>query len=187
MSADLTNEDRPELDEKLAELDILKQSLDASKAKEKDLYDQLLRLGADFDNFRKRSETRVQESRRNGREDILLPLISLTDALIQAENATKNATDIDAMKTGLAMIHQQFEKFLKDQGLVAIKTVGEKLDPHRHEAVAQEIHDDKEDGLILEEIQRGYTWQDRLVRPARVRVAVKSKKENNETEETNHV
>jgi molecular chaperone GrpE len=171
--SDETLTDRPELAEKLAELDILRQSLEASKAKEKDVYDQLLRLGAELENFRKRSEIRIQDARRAGREDVLLPVISIVDSLIQAENATKNATDVEAVKKGLVLVHQQFEKFLKDQGLVSIKTVGEKLDPHRHEVIAQDVREDSEDGIILDEIQRGYMLQDRLVRPARVRVAVK--------------
>src|ERR1044071_7215075 len=156
MSDKPLKEERPELESKLAELDILRQSLETAKTKEKELFDQLLRLGAEFENFRKRSEARIQEARRNGREEVLSPLITLTDALIQAENATKHATDMAAVKKGLALVHQQFEKILKDQGLVPIKTVGEKLDPHRHEVVAQEVHEDKEDGLILDEIQRGY-------------------------------
>src|SRR5437868_4802643 len=99
MDVKVPHEDRPELDEKLAELEILRQSLDAAKLKEKEVYDQLLRLGAEFENFRKRSEMRATDARKMGREDILLPLISLTDALTQAENATKNATDIQAVKT----------------------------------------------------------------------------------------
>jgi len=120
-------------------------------------------------------EARVQEARRNGKEDVMLQIITLADALIQAERATDMATDMEGVKKGLKMVHQQFEKFLKDQGLVPIKAVGEQLDPHRHEAVAQEVNPDKEDGLILDEIQRGYLWNDRLIRPSRVRVAVKPK------------
>src|SRR4051812_27941036 len=101
-------EERPELAEKLAELDILRQSLDVGKAREKDLYDQLLRLGAEFDNFRKRADTRVQDARRAGREDVLLQLISLADALVQAEESTKHTTDAQAVKQGLSILHQQF-------------------------------------------------------------------------------
>ncbi len=179
---DETLEERPELTEKLAELEILRQSLEMAKAKEKENYDQLLRLGAEFDNFRKRAETRVQESRRAGREDVLLQLISLADGLHQAEESTKTTTDAEAVKKGLSLLHQQFEKFLRDQGLIVIKAVGEKLDPHRHEVIAQEERSDKDDGYILDEIQRGYMWQDRLVRPSRVRVAVKPQENKNQEE-----
>jgi len=174
MMSEITDE-RPELEEKLSELDILRQSLDQAKAKEKEVYEQLIRLAAEFENFRKKTEARIAEARRYGREDVLLGILPLTDALHQAESAVKDAKDTDSLKKGLALMAQQFDKFLKDQGLVPIKSLGEKLDPHRHEAVAQEVNDEKEDNLIVGEIQRGYTLEDRVVRPARVRVSTKPK------------
>jgi molecular chaperone GrpE len=170
-----TFDDRPDLTEKLAELEILRQSLEAAQAKEKETYDQLLRLGAEFENFRKRTEARVQDARRFGKEDVLIHLISLGDALSQAEVATLKAPDVESIKKGMALIFQAFERFLKDQGLVPIKSVGEKLDPHLHEAIAQEATDDHEEGTIVDEIQKGYTLSGHVVRPARVRVAVKKK------------
>lgn len=167
------DEIQPELAQKLSELDILKQSLDASKAKEKELYDQILRQGAEFDNFRKRAETRTVDARMAGREDILLQVIELSDVLMHAEDASHKATDLDAIKKGLTLVRQQFEKFLADQKVVPIKSKGEKMDPHLHEAVAQDVRDDAEEGQIVEEIQRGYKLADRVLRPSRVKVAVK--------------
>src|SRR5260221_1440983 len=158
------DQDRPELEEKLSELEILRQSLEGAKQKEKEIYDQLLRLQAEFENFRKRKEMEVSDSRKMGREDILLRLITLSDALIQAEESTKNASDVQSIKHGLAMVHQQFEKFLKEQGLVIIKAVGEKFDPHQHEAIMQQVSEDVEEGTILSEIQRGYSLQGHVVR-----------------------
>jgi molecular chaperone GrpE len=163
----------PELDQKLSELEILKQSLDEAKAKEKDVFDQLLRLNAEFQNFRKRSEARIIESRKAGREDVLLQIISLSDTLSQAVAANQNATDIASIKKGLSMLLGQFEKFLTDQGLVTIKAKGEKLDPSKHEAILRVPHEELEEGMIVDEIQRGYTLNGQLVRPARVSVAVK--------------
>jgi molecular chaperone GrpE len=167
------HEARPELAEKLSELEILKQSLDASKAKEKDFYDQLLRLGAEFDNYRKRTEARMADARSAGKEDILLQVIGLSDVLLHAEEASHKATDLDAIKKGLTLVRQQFEKFLTDQKVVPIKSKGEKMDPHLHEAVAQDVRGDAEEGQIVEEIQRGYKLADRVLRPSRVKVAVK--------------
>lgn len=166
--------DNPELEEKLSELEILRQSLEESKTKEKDTYDQLLRLGAEFQNFRKRSETRITESRKAGREEILLEMMRFLDGLLQAELATQNATDITNVKKGVTMVRQQFEKFLTDAGLTPIETKGEKLDPHRHEAIARVFDSGKEEGVIVDEIQRGYTLNGQVIRPARVRVAAKA-------------
>jgi len=179
-------EERPELEEKLSELEILRQSLEEARTKEKDLLDQLLRLTAEFQNFRKRGEQRVIDSRRMGREDVLLQVISLCDGLIQAERSSENAKDINDLKKGLSLVKVQFEKFLADQGLETINTKGEKLDPLRHEALMQVVKDDVDEGMIVEEIQRGYTLNGQVVRPSRVSVSTQTKESaglNNKEEE----
>jgi molecular chaperone GrpE len=181
MSDQSMDEIRPELAEKLDELEILRQSLEQAKAKEQDTYDQLLRQTAEFQNFRKRSETSLSEARKAGKEAVLLQIISLADALVHAEVANQKATDVESMKKGLSMVLKQFEKFLADQGLVPIKAKGEKLDPHQHEAIARIPSAELEEGTIVDEIQRGYTLNGQIVRPARVSVATKPL----ETAETN--
>ncbi|MFN0118524.1 MAG: nucleotide exchange factor GrpE [Elusimicrobiota bacterium] len=169
----LESEERPELAEKLSELDILKQSVDELKLKERATYDQLLRQTADFQNFRKRNEQKVIESRQAGKEDVLTSIISLADTLLSAELASQNATDMESLKRGLTLVREQFEKFLSEQGLVAIKAKGEKLNPDLHDVIASVVDNSLEEGTIVDEIQRGFTLNDRMVRPARVRVSTK--------------
>ena len=176
-------DERPELQAKLSELEILRQSLDASKIKEKELYDQLLRLGAEFENFRKRAELRVGDSRKAGREDVLINVVDLSDILVQADESSRHATNVETLKQGLSLVRQQFEKFLTDQNVVLIKTKGEKLDPHLHEAVAQHPTNEVEEGVIVEEVQRGYKLFDRVLRHARVKVACKLETEATKKEE----
>lgn len=167
-------DERPYLEEKLSELEILRQSLEATKAKEKDLFDQLLRLNAEFQNFRRRSETRVTDSRRAGKEEVLLQIISLADGLIQAEVSSRQATDVESLKKGLSLVRDQFEKFLADQGLEPIKSKGQKLDPHFHEAISRVVMPELEEGTVVDEIQRGYILKGQLVRPSRVTVSTKT-------------
>lgn len=161
----------PAVEEKIAELEILRQSLEESKRNEGELRDRLLRTLADFDNFRKRAEARISAARTYGREEVIFDLLTLGDALDQALEATRKAADAQAIQTGVALVHQQFEKFLTEHGLKAIPTVGEKLDPNRHEALARERTDRVPDGVIVAEFQRGYVLGDRVVRTAKVRVA----------------
>jgi molecular chaperone GrpE len=182
MSSQSPIEERPELSVKLFELDILRQSVDEAKAKEKSLYDQLLRFGAEFENYRKRAEQRVVDSRKAGREDVLLDVIQLGDGLIQAVSSSRNTNDIEALKTGLSLVLTQFEKFMKDHGVEPIKALGEKLDPHQHEVLLQQEAEDGDDGVILDEIQRGYTFQGRVLRASKVKVAVRKKPETVEAE-----
>jgi molecular chaperone GrpE len=170
----MTNtDDRPELEDKLSELEILRQSLEETKAKEKDYYDQLLRLTAEFQNYRKRSETRISDSRLQGKGDVLIPVINLCDALIQAEIASQKTTEVESLKKGLSLLKAQFEKFLADQGLISIKSIGEKLDPLKHEAIVQVERADVDEGIIVDEIQRGYSLNGIIVRPSRVSVSKK--------------
>lgn len=169
-----TPEISPALDQKLSELEILRQSLMEAKAKAKENFDQLLLQTAEYQNFRKRSEARISEARKAGKEDVLLQIISLADTLIHAELATQKATDAESVKQGLSMVLKQFEKFLADQGLQTIKAKGEKLDPSLHEAIARVPSSELDEGTIVDEIQRGYTLNGQIVRPARVSVAVQS-------------
>ena len=173
--AENISNDRPELSEKLSELEILGQSLQDAKEKEKDVYNQLLRLAAEFENYRKRSEARLLESHRSGKEDVLAQILSLADTVVHARESIKEAKDVDSLKKGFSLVAQQFEKFLKEQGLAPIKTKGKKLDPLQHEAVASEENNALEDGTIIEEIQTGYTLSGKVIRPARVRVSHKPK------------
>jgi molecular chaperone GrpE len=175
------------LEDKLSELEILKQSLDEIKAKEAAQEDKFLRLNAEFHTFRLRTEKRLAEARQYGKEEALMQILSLNDTLQQAEQSSRQSSDIETIKKGITMLKDQVDKFLKEQGLVPIKTKGEKLDPHRHEAIARVETTEFEDGTVIDEVQRGYTWQDRVVRPSRVRVAVAPKESAQTQEENNHV
>ena len=167
-------EEQAESQEPLSELDILRQSLEEVKTKEKDVFDQLVRLTAEFQNFRRRSETQISEARRAGREDVLLQIIGLSDVLIHAELSSQKAKDVESLKKGLSQVRDQFEKFLAEQGLEPIKAKGEKLDPARHEAIARVVNEELEEGVVVDEIQRGYTLNGQIVRPSRVSVSAKS-------------
>lgn len=98
MAENNVTDERPELEAKLSELEILKQSLEEVRAKERSVYDQLLRMGAEFENYRKKAEQRVSDARKMGQEDVLLEAIGMGDALIQAVSASKGATDIESLK-----------------------------------------------------------------------------------------
>jgi len=167
--------DRPELETKLAELEILKQSVDQAKATGKKAHENFLKMVAELDNFRKRSENRIRDSRKAGREDTILGLLALWDVFEHADQASQSAKDLDSLKKGLSLLKVEFEKFFKEHGVKTIDSQGVKLDPHLHEVVAQDSQSDEDEGTITDVIQKGYTVFDRVVRPARVRVSSKPK------------
>lgn len=164
---------RAAAEDKTAELAILKESLDKARAESAGFYDQLVRLKADFENFRKRAERDKAEARRWGREEVVAQLASLMDVMEQAEAAAHKTTDLKSVVAGLDMLYGQFKKLLKEEGLEEIASAdGARFDPALHEAVEM-VDDEGEEGRVLSTLQRGYKFQGRLLRPARVRVSQK--------------
>jgi molecular chaperone GrpE len=138
--------------------------------KEKDeIYDRLLRKHADFENFRKRIEKEKREFQQYALSDIMSELIFILDNFERAFSHAGEASS--EYKKGVELIYRQLKDVLEKRGLNAIQTEGRKFDPNFHEAVAREERNDLEEGTILEELQKGYFFQNRLLRPAMVKVS----------------
>lgn len=156
-----------------AELDTLRQSLEEANRKAGDYYDQLLRLKAEFDNYRKRMEREKSDARRWGKEEIVLRLVSLMDVMEQAESAAHKAPDIKAVIFGLDMLYGEFKRLLKEEGLEEVPALeGEPYDHNLQEAV-ETVESDGAEGRILNVLQKGYRFQGTLFRPSRVKISKK--------------
>ncbi|MDR1245203.1 MAG: nucleotide exchange factor GrpE [Endomicrobium sp.] len=166
-------------DEKVAELEILKQSVDEQKALAQDYYDQLVRLKADFDNFRRRSEKEKKDYLDWGKEKILIKQIAIDDVLQHALKSAKAENNIESIIVGLDMISKEFAKMLKEEGVEEIQC--EKFDPNMCEALDY-VESDEEDGKVLEVYQKGYKMNTKLIRTAKVKVAKNDKKSENKKE-----
>ena len=166
----------PGLEEKLSELEILRQSLEEQKKKAREYSDKILRLQADFDNYRKRSEKAKAEFIKFSNEGIMLKLLSLFDDLQRAKEAVKDSSDLKMLVSGVDLIYKNFWSFLKQEGVKEIKSVGEILDPNKHHAVMQMDSEKHKDNQIIEEMQKGYMFNNKVIRPAMVKVAKKESK-----------
>ena len=134
-----------------------------------EMSDRLKRLQADFDNFRRRTRQEKEELSTTVAEGILLQLLPVMDNFDRALAVEANA-DAAAIKSGIEMIYRQFSITVEQLGLTPIKAVGEQFDPQYHEAVMR-IEDDKQiDGLIAEELQKGYMVRSKVIRPSMVKV-----------------
>jgi molecular chaperone GrpE len=162
----------PELEEKLSELSILQQALEESKKKSAEYYDQLLRLRAEFDNFRKRSEKEKSDARSWGKQDVLMPLLGIVDVFEQALTQAQKAKDTKQIVQGLEFLHKNFAQFLKSEGIEPLHVVGKDFDPHLAEVIDQKEVAEEEVGKVLGEIQKGYSYNGKVLRPSRVRVGV---------------
>ncbi|HOW28928.1 MAG TPA: nucleotide exchange factor GrpE [Elusimicrobiota bacterium] len=156
--------------EKVAELAILKESLDREHTQATEYYDQLIRLRAEYENFRKRVEREKSEIRRWGKEEILLRLIGLIDVMEQASATAHQAVDIKTIVAGIDLLSAEFRKTLKEEGLEEISTEDRKFNPACHEAV-DIVETEDRDGEIIDVLQKGYRFHGHLLRPTRVRVA----------------
>ena len=131
--------------------------------------DRLLRLAADFDNYKKRAAREREEYVARANERLLKELLPILDDL---ERALKSAEEHEEaqLEEGVRLVHRSLASLLERQGVKEIATDG-KFDPHVHEALLAQPSEENEQGDVLDVIQKGYTLGDRVVRPARVIVA----------------
>jgi molecular chaperone GrpE len=133
--------------------------------------EQLLRIAADFDNFRKRSRKEIEEVRRRTVEDTLREVLPIVDNLERAAGAITGATEVSAVTEGVHMVLRGFEDIANRLGLKRVPTVGNLFDPACHDAMQQEETNEYAPGTIVAEIVPGYHLGERLLRPAMVVVA----------------
>ncbi len=145
----------------------------------KELQDKYLRLAAELENFKKRSARELSRIIETAGNDLVFELLQVVDDFDRA--LKHDADDLGAFKQGTEMIFAKLLEILQKRGLREIKAVGEAFDPVYHEAVMQKEVDDKEDGIILEEIQKGYYLNDKILRPARVIIAKKINPESDKS------
>jgi len=136
-----------------------------------DFYDRLLRTTAEFDNYRKRVERDRQSMADAVTTDVVRDLLPLVDDLERALKADTGADGAEAYRRGVELIHRQLLEILRKRGVTAIEALGTDFDPHVHQAIAYEPAPGKRDGEVIEEFGRGYMLNDRMIRPAVVKVA----------------
>ena len=144
-------------------------------AKAQEHWDRLLRVSADFDNYKKRAIRERQDAVRFANESLIEKLIPIVDNLEMALAASSPSQEGkgDALMTGVSMIYNQLRTILTDAGVAEIDAAGQPFDPSWHEAVQQQPSADVPEGCVLQQLRKGYKLNDRLIRPATVVVAKK--------------
>ncbi|MBC7541378.1 MAG: nucleotide exchange factor GrpE [Candidatus Sericytochromatia bacterium] len=134
---------------------------------------QLKRMGADFDNARKRQSTEREELTKFAAERVMLNLLPVIDNFDRALQAAHTATDVATVTQGIDMIYRQLQELLTKTGVAPIEAAGRPFDPALHEAVQRvPAETDQQDNTIVEELQRGYLLNGKVIRHALVKVAV---------------
>ena len=150
----------------------LQAQIDTMTQERATLYDQLLRRQAEFENYRRRVDRERGETYTRARAEVLLELLPVIDNFERALASLENSGgDAESLRHGVELIHKQFKDALTKFGLEPVESVGQTFDPHVHEAVTIEPTDKHKENTIIEEFQRGYKLGEKLLRPAKVKVA----------------
>ncbi|WP_105327274.1 nucleotide exchange factor GrpE [Acidaminococcus provencensis] len=144
--------------------------IDAQAKEIQDLQNRLLRLQADFDNFRKRNNEEREQLSQFVTAQVSKEFLKVLDNFERAEESLKNSTDTSAIQVGMEKIHKQFEKALKNLSIEEIPAEGKPFDPNIHEAVMQGGNPDLPDESVDLVLEKGYKIGDKVIRHSKVRV-----------------
>ena len=151
-------------------MEIPADELERLKAEKEEYYDRLLRLKAEFENYKKRVQRDFDTFRKYAVEDVMVELLPVLDSFERALSSLPEGVN-DGFREGIEIIHKQLREALGRAGLSPMQVVGQKFDPHLHEALMQQQTDDHEEGIIVEELHKGYTLFDKVIRHAKVAVS----------------
>jgi molecular chaperone GrpE len=151
------------------------------------LKDKLLRKAAEFENYKRRTENDQLSLLTYAAESFIQKLLPVIDDFERSLEHINDAQDIEAIKNGLKLIYDKFMKALDEQGVQKIEAVGKLFDVDYHEALMQRSDDSVEPHTVLEEIEKGYTYKDKVLRHSKVIVSEDNiePSENEEKEEEN--
>jgi len=172
VTADATELLKRELAQATSDKEGLKAQLQAYSTQLEDLKNQNLRLAADFENFRRRTQKEKEELDLQAKCLIIKPLLPVIDNFERARAHIKPQTDGEMnIHKSYQSVYKQMVECLKQIGVSPMRPEGEQFDPNLHEALLSEPTDEQEEGTIIQELERGYTLGDRVLRHAKVKVA----------------
>lgn len=149
----------------------LRELIEAKDAEIAALKEQLKRVAADSENYRKRLDANFERRVENAKEDIFRSLLTVVDHLEMAVQAAEKGSDLPALRQGVELVLRDALKLLENYKVSALEAVGQPFDPSCHEAVMVEEREDLPDDTVSMEFKKGYKIGDRLLRPSMVRVA----------------
>lgn len=141
------------------------------KAEAEESQTRLLRAQADFDNFRRRTQKEKEELGKYASMKLVTELIPVIDNFERAMATVPEGPETESFAKGIQMIFRQLETVLGNEGLTAMETVGQPFNPEFHQAIMQVESDEHEEGIVVEEVQKGYMLKDKVLRPAMVKVS----------------
>ncbi|MEA4956512.1 MAG: nucleotide exchange factor GrpE [Methanobrevibacter sp.] len=159
-----------ELKTKINELANVEKDLEDKNKEISEYMSHIQRLQADFENFKKQSEKQKQEIIKFANENLI---INILDSYEDIERALEQSKTEKELREGIELIYSKLKSTLEKEGLEEIPAKGEKFDPFKHEALMAEDSDEHENGEIIDELMKGYTLKDKVIKYSKVRVCKK--------------
>jgi molecular chaperone GrpE len=146
----------------------LQKQIESLQKEKDDIFAKLQRVAADYDNYQKRTARQLADSIAYEKDKLIKALLPVLDNFEYIIANTPYGVNDESLLKGVQIIYDQLLDVLKVQGVEQIKAAGEKFDPAYHEAITQQAEESQKDGVVLEELQKGYTLNGRLIRASRV-------------------
>lgn len=167
------NEDLPEAEQKesmsgYSELEELRKLVENLQKERDELFEKLQRISADYANYQKRAPKQIADNVAYEKEMIIKSLLPALDNFEHTLQNTQSVENMDALIQGIKIIYDQMLDILKSHGVEPIKALGETFDPALHEAMMQKTEPEKENNIVLQEFQKGYKLNGRVIRPGKV-------------------
>ena len=159
------NEDAQAKPEEIA---AIRQQLESLQTERDELLGKLQRVSADYANFQKRVTKQISDTAAYEKERIIKSLLPVLDNFEHMLQKSHSAESVDVVLEGVRIIHDQMMDIFKGHGIEQIQAIDEAFDPTHHEAMMQQEDRDKEEGIVLQEFQKGYKLHGRVIRPSRV-------------------
>jgi molecular chaperone GrpE len=156
-------------------VDALRAKLQEKEKEVAENYDKYLRAVAELENFRKRAARDKADTAKYGNEQLLRDLLPLTDAMDRALQQSEQSCDFEAFRKGLELLRSQLATCLGRHGVEAIECLRKPFDPNLHEALMQVEGDGHENNEVVDELEKGYLLNGRLLRPSKVSVCKRSR------------
>ncbi len=153
---------------KKSELEELRRHIESLQKEKDELFAKLQRVGADYANFQKRVPKQIADTVAYEKEKIIKTLLPVLDNFKHTLQNANSAESLDVLLKGIQIIYDQMLDILKSHGVEQIKAVGEKFEPALHEAMMQRYEAEEEENIVLEEFQKGYKLNGRVIRPSKV-------------------
>lgn len=168
-SEDLNTDENIAGSANLTDLSAAEEELDRLKDELQEQKDKYLRLFAEFDNFRKRSARENLEIRQTAGKEVVISLLEVLDDCDRAEKQLVSATDIDQIREGVQLVFSKLRGTLQSRGLRAMESIDTDFDVEKHEAITEiPVREQARKGKVIDEIQKGYYLNDKLIRHAKV-------------------